>query len=104
MQTRTASRRQPECDHQGPRVQNVTHNPVAFTDRKPSLSPLFARSLLRLIAMLAVEPASSIATILYHSGHLPNGNSLRRLVHRGGLLLHPDNFLLHFLINLLRCF
>ncbi|GMI82071.1 hypothetical protein HRI_001876400 [Hibiscus trionum] len=64
--------------------------------------PLMVRSVARLLTTLVVEPAASITTLLYYSDLLPRNLNLERLVRRD--LVEPENYLFHFLINLLRCF
>ncbi|XWS11910.1 hypothetical protein CRYUN_Cryun37aG0045700 [Craigia yunnanensis] len=67
-----------------------------------SLMPLMVRSLARLVTALVAQPAASVTTLLYYSNLLPRNLNLERLVRRE--LLHRENYLFHFLINLLRCF
>lgn len=67
-----------------------------------SLMPLLMRSLLRLVASLVGQPASTVTTLLYYSDLLPRHLNLERLVRHE--LLDRDNYLFHFLVNLLRCF
>lgn len=64
--------------------------------------PLLLRSLLRLVTSLVAQPASTVTTLLYYSDLLPRHLNLERLVRRD--LLDRDNYLFHFLVNLLRCF
>ncbi|KAF8027551.1 hypothetical protein BT93_E0453 [Corymbia citriodora subsp. variegata] len=67
-----------------------------------SLMPLLMRSLIRLVTALVAQPASTVTTLLYYSDLLPRHLNLERLVRRD--LLDRDNYLFHFLVNLLRCF
>nr|DAD44704.1 TPA_asm: hypothetical protein HUJ06_002934 [Nelumbo nucifera] len=67
-----------------------------------SLMPLLFRSLVRLVSSLVGRPATSVTTILYYSDLLPRNTNLERLVRPD--MLDRENYLLHFLINLLRCF
>ncbi|KAG5537680.1 hypothetical protein RHGRI_024963 [Rhododendron griersonianum] len=60
------------------------------------------RSLVKLITGMVTEPAATITTLLYYSDLLPRNLNLERLVQRE--LLHPENYLFHFLINILKCF
>ncbi|XVF74591.1 hypothetical protein PTKIN_Ptkin13bG0122100 [Pterospermum kingtungense] len=64
--------------------------------------PLMFRSLARLVTALVAQPAASVTTLLYYSNLLPRNLDLERLVRRE--LLERENYLFHFLINLLRCF
>ncbi|KAF8027550.1 hypothetical protein BT93_E0453 [Corymbia citriodora subsp. variegata] len=64
--------------------------------------PLLMRSLIRLVTALVAQPASTVTTLLYYSDLLPRHLNLERLVRRD--LLDRDNYLFHFLVNLLRCF
>lgn len=65
-------------------------------------SPLFVRSLVRLVGLLVSRPAASMATILHYSRALPRNRSLERLVRYD--LLDDVNYLFQFLISVLRCF
>ncbi|KAK6914895.1 hypothetical protein RJ641_020012 [Dillenia turbinata] len=67
-----------------------------------SLLPLMFRSLVRLVISLVDQPAATVTTILYYSDLLPRNLNLERLVRTD--LLHPENYLFHFLVNVLRCF
>ncbi|KAL6334935.1 hypothetical protein AAG906_023740 [Vitis piasezkii] len=67
-----------------------------------SLTPLMFRSLMRLLAALVHQPAAAVTTLLYYSDLLPRHLNLERLVRRE--FLDRDNYLFHFLINVLRCF
>ncbi|EOY26774.1 hypothetical protein SCA6_019494 [Theobroma cacao] len=67
-----------------------------------SLMPLMVRPLARLLTALVAHPAASVTTLLYYSDLLPRNLDLERLVRRD--LLDRENYLFHFLINLLRCF
>lgn len=64
--------------------------------------PLLMRSLIRLVTSLVGQPASTVTTLLYYSDLLPRHLNLERLVRRD--LLDRDNYLFHFVVNLLRCF
>ncbi|XVE88908.1 hypothetical protein DITRI_Ditri19aG0106700 [Diplodiscus trichospermus] len=64
--------------------------------------PLMVRSLARLVTAIVAQPAASVTTLLYYSNLLPRNPDLERLVRRE--LLDPENYLFHFLINLLGCF
>ncbi|KAI4350864.1 hypothetical protein L6164_005271 [Bauhinia variegata] len=69
-----------------------------------SLTPLMFGSLVRLLSALIGDPATSITTLLYYSGLLPQSVVLLRMVRHE--LLDPGNFgyLFHFLINFMSCF
>ncbi|KAJ8773475.1 hypothetical protein K2173_004305 [Erythroxylum novogranatense] len=67
-----------------------------------SLMPLMLKSLVRLLLPLVSQPAASVTTLLYYSDLLPRNLNLERLVR--GELLHPENHLFHFLVNIMRCF
>ncbi|KAG4109442.1 hypothetical protein ERO13_1Z049586v2 [Gossypium hirsutum] len=67
-----------------------------------TLMPLMVRTLARLVTALVTQPAASFTTMLYYSHLLPRNLNLERLVRPQ--LLHPENYLFHFLISLLRCF
>ncbi|CAK9152729.1 unnamed protein product [Ilex paraguariensis] len=67
-----------------------------------SLTALMFRSLVRFLSSFVDEPAVSIATILHYSDLLPQNTILETLVEDA--LLHPENYLFHFVINLLKCF
>lgn len=59
-------------------------------------------SLVRLVTGLVAQPATTVATLLYYSDLLPRHLHVERLVSHE--LLHPQHFLFHLLINVLRCF
>ncbi|KAL4310955.1 hypothetical protein GQ457_01G038030 [Hibiscus cannabinus] len=63
---------------------------------------LMVRTVARLVTPLVRQPAASLTTMLYYSHLLPRNLNLERLVRRE--LMCPENYLFHFLINLLRCF
>ncbi|KAG5537685.1 hypothetical protein RHGRI_024964 [Rhododendron griersonianum] len=65
-------------------------------------TPWMFRSLAKLITGMVTEPAATVTTLLYYSDLLPRNLNLERLVQRE--LLHPENYLFHFLINILKCF
>ncbi|KAG9450200.1 hypothetical protein H6P81_010165 [Aristolochia fimbriata] len=67
-----------------------------------SLVPILLRSLVRLVWSLMQRPAASVTTILYYSDLLPRDTNLERLVRTE--LLHHQNHLFRFVINMLRCF
>ncbi|GAB4850188.1 hypothetical protein Ancab_029482 [Ancistrocladus abbreviatus] len=67
-----------------------------------SIMPLMFRSLLRLISSIVYDPTAALTTLLYYSDLLPRNLNLERLVRRD--LLDQENYLFHFLINVLRCF
>nr|KJB53415.1 hypothetical protein B456_009G133800 [Gossypium raimondii]KJB53416.1 hypothetical protein B456_009G133800 [Gossypium raimondii] len=67
-----------------------------------SVMTLMVRSAAMLVTTLVSEPTASFTTLLYYSDLLPQNLNLERLVRRD--LLDPENYLFHFLINLLRCF
>nr|XP_010932057.1 uncharacterized protein LOC105052820 [Elaeis guineensis] len=82
-------------------------NHLSHCDSSPllqtmTLSPLFVRSVVRLVGLLVSRPAASVTTILYYSRVLPRNRSLERLVRDD--LLDDENYLFHFLISMLRCF
>lgn len=64
--------------------------------------PQMMRSLVRLVTLLVAQPASTVTTLLYCSDLLPRQLNLERLVRHE--LLEGDNYLFHFLVNVLRCF
>ncbi|KAL9274254.1 hypothetical protein AKJ16_DCAP25821 [Drosera capensis] len=67
-----------------------------------SIMPLMFRSLVRLVSSLVHDPTAALTTLLYYGDLLPRNLNLERLVRRD--LLHEENYLFHFLINVLRCF
>jgi hypothetical protein len=67
--------------------------------RVQGLLPLFLRAVARLAACLATRPA---ATVLYHAGALPRDPALVRLVCDDMLNAGGDNFILRFVIGVLR--
>ncbi|KAG6665282.1 hypothetical protein I3843_02G128600 [Carya illinoinensis] len=64
--------------------------------------PFLVRSLVRLLTALVAQPAASVTTLLYYSDLLPRNLNLERLVRTE--FLDRENYLFHFLINILRCF
>ncbi|KAL9232070.1 hypothetical protein vseg_007216 [Gypsophila vaccaria] len=66
-----------------------------------TMTPLMMRSLVRLVSSLASDPMAAVSTLLYYSHLLPRHLNLERFIRRD--LLHPNNYLFHFLINFLRC-
>lgn len=69
---------------------------------KQTFFPMMLRSLARLVIPLVEEPVASVSSILYYSRLLPRNLNLERLVRSE--FLHPENYLFHFLINILTCF
>uniref|UniRef100_A0A804K7K1 Uncharacterized protein n=2 Tax=Musa acuminata subsp. malaccensis TaxID=214687 RepID=A0A804K7K1_MUSAM len=67
-----------------------------------SLTPFLVESLVRLLRLFVSWPAASVTTILYYGEALPRNPRLQRLVRDE--LLDDENFLLHFLIAMFRCF
>ncbi|KAM3699807.1 hypothetical protein ACB098_05G052500 [Castanea mollissima] len=67
-----------------------------------TIMPLMFRSIVRLLTSLVSQPAASVTTILYHSGLLPRNLNLERLVRTE--FLDRENYMFHFLINMMRCF
>ncbi|KAK4283738.1 hypothetical protein QN277_000660 [Acacia crassicarpa] len=59
-------------------------------------------SLVRLMACLVLEPASSISTILYYSHLLPQSLTLLRMVRHE--MLDQENFLFNLIISFMTCF
>ncbi|PIA42621.1 hypothetical protein AQUCO_02000216v1 [Aquilegia coerulea] len=66
-----------------------------------ALTLFMLRPLIRLIASLLDQPTAVVTTILYYSDLLPRNTNLEQIVRHD--LIHQDNCLFHFLINLLRC-
>ncbi|KAJ0075927.1 hypothetical protein Patl1_34167 [Pistacia atlantica] len=67
-----------------------------------AIMPVLFRSLMALFTEVVAHPAASITTLLYYSNLLPRNLNLERMVRPQ--LLHPENFMFHLLINVLRCF
>ncbi|KAK9666172.1 hypothetical protein RND81_14G166400 [Saponaria officinalis] len=59
------------------------------------------RSVVRLVRSLVSDPMATVSTLLYYSHLLPRHLNLERYIQSD--LLHPHNYLFHFLINFLRC-
>ncbi|PKI77608.1 hypothetical protein CRG98_002010 [Punica granatum] len=67
-----------------------------------SLMPQMTRSLVMVVTLLVARPALTITTLLHYSDFLPRHLNLERSVQRE--LLNRENYLFHFLVNVLRCF
>ena len=67
-----------------------------------TILPLMLRSLVRLLTSLMAQPTASVSTLLYYSDLLPRNLNLERLVRTE--FLDRENYLFHFLINIMRCF
>ncbi|KAK9142483.1 hypothetical protein Syun_011883 [Stephania yunnanensis] len=59
------------------------------------------RSLVKVLCSLVSNPVASLTTMLYYSDRLPRNVNLERLVRSD--LLTRDNYLVHFIVNMLRC-
>ncbi|GJM90260.1 hypothetical protein PR202_ga06522 [Eleusine coracana subsp. coracana] len=67
------------------------------------LLPLFLRAVARLASCLATRPAAATAaTVLYHAGALPRDPALERLVCDDVLDAGGDDFILHFVVGVMR--
>ncbi|KDO51240.1 hypothetical protein CISIN_1g036191mg [Citrus sinensis] len=75
---------------------------VNFLFFSRTIVPMMLRSLVRLVTALVSQPSATVTTLLYYNNLLPRTLNLEPLVHRE--FLDRENYLFHFLINVLTCF
>nr|ABK25611.1 unknown [Picea sitchensis]ABR17387.1 unknown [Picea sitchensis] len=66
-----------------------------------SIVPMLLRSLCRLLSAFIWRPAAAMTTLLHESNLLPHNLNLERFIEED--LLDSENYLFHFIINMLRC-
>ncbi|KAL6994753.1 hypothetical protein U1Q18_006617 [Sarracenia purpurea var. burkii] len=67
------------------------------------MMPLMFGSVARLITGMVIEPAATVATLLYYANLLPRSVNLERLVQHQ-LMLIPHNYFFNFVINIMTNF
>lgn len=72
-----------------------------FCGYMQSIVPMLLRSLCRLLSAFIRRPAAAMTTLLHESNLLPHNLNLERFIEED--LLDAENYLFHFIINMLRC-
>lgn len=74
---------------------------ILFCGYMQSIVPMLLRSLCRLLSAFIWRPTAAMTTLLHESNLLPHNLNLERFIEED--LLDSENYLFHFIINMLRC-